>query len=81
MPYVPTPDEVVEKMLDVARISCSDALYDLGCGDGRIVVTAAKKYGARHRRRHHPQRIEEARNNAKNARVDDTVQFRIGNLF
>lgn len=82
VPYVPTPDEVVDKMLVVAKVGRKDTLYDLGCGDGRIVVTAAKKYGARGTGIDiNPQRIEEARSNAKTAGVEDRVQFRVGNLF
>ncbi len=45
--FVPTPQEVVEKMLELAKVSKDDVVYDLGCGDGRIVITAAKKYGCR----------------------------------
>jgi SAM-dependent methyltransferase len=45
--YVPTPQQVVEKMLDMAKVTKKDVVYDLGCGDGRIVATAAKKYGAK----------------------------------
>lgn len=45
-PYVPTPSVVVDKMLDLARVTRQDVLYDIGCGDGRIVITAARKYGA-----------------------------------
>ncbi len=45
--WVPTPQEVVEKMLEMARVKAGDVVYDLGCGDGRIVVTAAKKFGVR----------------------------------
>ncbi len=45
--FVPTPYEVVEKMLELAEVKRSDLLYDLGCGDGRIVITAAKKYGCK----------------------------------
>ena len=45
--YVPTPQKVVEKMLEMARVTKKDVVFDLGCGDGRLVVTAAKKYGAR----------------------------------
>src|SRR4051794_5944037 len=44
--YVPTPQPVVDKMLELAQVKKSDIVYDLGCGDGRIVVTAAKRYGA-----------------------------------
>jgi hypothetical protein len=47
VPYVPTPQEVVERMLDLAQVKKGDVVYDLGSGDGRIVVTAAKKYGVR----------------------------------
>jgi len=45
-PYVPTPQDVVEKMLDLAKVTSDDVVYDLGSGDGRIVITAAQKYGA-----------------------------------
>ena len=47
VPYVPTPQEVVERMLQMARVTSADYLIDLGSGDGRIVITAAKKYGTR----------------------------------
>ena len=46
-PYVSTPDEVVAEMLRIANVDKDDVLYDLGCGDGRIVITAAKMYGCR----------------------------------
>jgi protein-L-isoaspartate O-methyltransferase len=46
VPYVPTPQDIVEKMLDLAKVTSSDVVYDLGSGDGRIVITAAQKYGA-----------------------------------
>ena len=45
--YVPTPQEVVDAMLEMAKVTQTDVVYDLGCGDGRIPITAAKKYGAR----------------------------------
>jgi predicted RNA methylase len=45
--FVPTPQEVVDKMLELAKVTKDDVVYDLGCGDGRIVVTAAKKYGCK----------------------------------
>ena len=45
-PYIPTPQDVVDRMLEVAQVTNKDTLYDLGCGDGRIVITAAKKFGA-----------------------------------
>ncbi|HPW70036.1 MAG TPA: hypothetical protein PLA82_11270, partial [Deltaproteobacteria bacterium] len=47
VPYVPTPENVVEKMLDMAEVNGEDLVYDLGCGDGRIVIAAAKDRGAR----------------------------------
>src|SRR5688500_9543004 len=47
VPYVPTPQNVVDRMLQMGQVSGSDMLYDLGCGDGRIVITAAKQHGAR----------------------------------
>ena len=46
-PFVPTPQDVVDRMLKLGNVTDTDVLYDLGCGDGRIVITAAKKYGAR----------------------------------
>lgn len=45
--FVPSPQDVVEKMLELAKVTRDDVVYDLGCGDGRIVVTAAKKYGCK----------------------------------
>jgi len=75
-PFVGTPMPVVEKMLEMARIDARDIVYDLGCGDGRIVITAAKKNGA------HgvgididPRRIMESRTAAKEAGVEDLVKF------
>jgi len=47
VPYVPTPQDIVEKMLDLAKVEPDDVVYDLGSGDGRIVITAVQKYGAR----------------------------------
>ncbi len=77
-PFVPTPVEVAEKMLAMAKVSSSDLLYDLGCGDGRIVILAAQKYGARGVGVDiDPQRIQEARNEAKLARVESLVTFRV----
>lgn len=46
-PYVPTPQNIVDRMLELARVGAQDVLYDLGCGDGRICITAASRYGAR----------------------------------
>lgn len=82
VPYVPTPMDVVEAMLDVAKVSKNDVVYDLGCGDGRIVVTAAKKYGATGIGVDlNPERIREANENAKEKGVEKKVKFYEGNLF
>lgn len=82
VPYQPSPQYVVDKMLALARVSKDDVLYDLGCGDGRIVITAAEKYGARGVGIDiDPQRIAEARANAKKAGVENRVQFQVGDLY
>jgi SAM-dependent methyltransferase len=80
-PFVPTPMAVVERMLEMAKVSGSDIVYDLGCGDGRIVITAAKKYGA------HgvgidivPQRIKESKAGAKREGVENLVEFQLGDV-
>ena len=77
-PYVPTPQEVVERMLTLAGVSKSDVVFDLGCGDGRIPITAARKYGARGVGVDiDPQRIAEANANAKAAGVEHLVTFKL----
>lgn len=82
VPYVPTPDEVVREMLKMANVSQNDILYDLGCGDGRIVITAAKEIGCRGVGIDiDPVRIEESKENAKNAGVEDKVEFLLMDLF
>jgi SAM-dependent methyltransferase len=82
VPYVPTPQDVVEAMLEMASVKRSDVVYDLGCGDGRIVITAAKQHGARGLGIDiDPVRIKEARQNAEIAGVSDQVQFQVGDLF
>ncbi len=82
VPYVPTPPAVVNEMLRIANVNSNNVLYDLGSGDGRIVITAAQKYGT------HgigididPQRIQEANQNAQQAGVSDRVEFRQQDLF
>jgi len=77
-PYVPTPPDVVDRMLALAGVNASDVVYDLGCGDGRIPIRAAQKYGA------HGvgvdidlRRIDEARANARAAHVETLVEFRL----
>jgi ubiquinone/menaquinone biosynthesis C-methylase UbiE len=82
VPYVPTPEDVVEQMLKLAGVHKGDTLYDLGSGDGRIVITAAKKFGIRGVGIDiNPERIREATENAKKAGVTDLVTFREGDLF
>ena len=80
--YVPTPDEVVEAMLQVAKVTKNDVVYDLGTGDGRIPVTAAKKYGARGVGIDiDPQRIKDANENVQKSGVADKVRIIQGDLF
>ena len=82
VPYVPTPQDVVDRMLQMARVTGSDYLIDLGSGDGRIVVTAAAKHGARGFGVDiNPTRIAEALENAKKAGVTDKVAFYQRDLF
>lgn len=82
VPYVPTPTKVVEGMLKLAKVGKNDVVYDLGCGDGRIVITAATKYGATGIGVDlNPTRIEEANKNALNAGIQDKVTFYEGDLF
>jgi precorrin-6B methylase 2 len=80
--FVPTPHEVVAAMLKVAQVRKNDVLYDLGSGDGRIVITAAKRYGTRGTGIDlDPARIEESRLGARKAGVTDKVEFRQADLF
>ena len=82
VPYVPTPQEVVERMLEIARVGPHDYLIDLGSGDGRIVVTAAKKYGARGFGVDlNTERVSEGNENARRAGVVDKVAFYQRDLF
>ena len=77
-PYVPSSAEVVERMLALAKVGPNDVVYDLGCGDGRIVITAAKKYGARGVGVDiDPLRINEAIANAREAGVEKLVTFKL----
>lgn len=82
VPYVPTPDEAVAQMLELAEVGPTDVVYDLGSGDGRIVIMAAQRYGA------HgvgieidPYRVYQARMNAIEAGVEERVSFREQDLF
>ncbi len=82
VPYVPTRPAVVNAMLKMADVKKGDVVYDLGCGDGRIVITAAKQYGATGKGFDiDPQRIKEANENAIRAGVSDKVSFTNANLF
>src|SRR5690606_299912 len=82
VPYVPTKQEVVEEMLKQANVKPGDVVYDLGCGDGRIVITAAQKFGATGVGVDlNPERIKEANANAAAAGVTDKVKFVEGDLF
>jgi ubiquinone/menaquinone biosynthesis C-methylase UbiE len=80
--YVPTPQSVVDAMLDVAQVKSTDVVYDLGSGDGRIPITAAQRYGARGIGIDiNPVRIAEANANAQKASVTDRVRFMNQDLF
>lgn len=80
--YVPTPQSVVDAMLKMANVTKNDVVYDLGCGDGRIVVTAAKQFGARGVGIDiDPQRIKESNANAEAAGVTDRVKFSNADIF
>ena len=80
--FVPTPQEVVDKMLELGRVAKGDILYDLGSGDGRIPITAARKYGIKATGIDiDPDRIREANENASKAGVTRLVEFRQEDLF
>lgn len=81
-PYVPTPRHVVLTMLELGNVSSDDVVYDLGSGDGRIVITAAKEFGARGVGVEiDSQLVQRARRKARRAGVADRVEFRQGDLF
>lgn len=82
VPYVPTRQNVVEAMLNLAKVTKDDVVYDLGCGDGRIVITSAKLYGTTGVGVDiDPERIKEANENAKTENVTEKVTFIEGDLF
>ena len=82
VPFVPTPEEVVSEMLKMAQVNKDDVVYDLGCGDGRIVITAAREFGCRGVGIDiDPERIRESRENAIEAGVSDRVKFIQMDLF
>ena len=81
-PYVPSSPEVVDRMLTLAKVGPKDVVYDLGCGDGRIPITAATKYGARGVGIDiDPQRVKEATERIQKAQVTDKVKILNQDLF
>ena len=77
-PFVPTPHDVVDRMLLLAEVTAADTVYDLGCGDGRIIVAAARKYGARGVGVDvEPGMMEITLENIARAGVRDLVEFRL----
>lgn len=81
VPYVPTPNDVLERMLDLANVGSSDYVIDLGSGDGRIVIAAAKRGAVGHGVDLDPERVTEARENAESEGVSDRVMFMEGDIF
>lgn len=83
VPYVPTPQAVVDEMLKLANVTKDDVVYDLGCGDGRLVITAVQKFGALRGVGVDidPERIKESNENAKKAGVSDRTKFMVQDLF
>jgi len=80
--FVPTPQAVVDKMLEIAEVKKSDMVYDLGCGDGRIVVTAAKKYGCKGIGYDiDPERIVDSIENVRKNRVSNLVKIEQKDIF
>ncbi|MBN1124323.1 MAG: alkaline phosphatase family protein [Sedimentisphaerales bacterium] len=80
--FVPTPQEVVDKMLELAQVKQSDLVYDLGCGDGRIVITAAKKFGCKAFGFDiDPQRVKESNENVKKNQVGHLVTIEQQDIF
>ncbi len=80
--FVPTPQAVVDRMLELANVSKDDVVYDLGCGDGRIVVTAAKQFGCKAVGVDiDPERVEESRKNVRENGVEELVEIKQGDIF
>jgi SAM-dependent methyltransferase len=77
VPYVPTPPEVVDRMLEIARVKSGDVIYDLGSGDGRIIIRAAKRYGVRGVGIEiDADLVQKAKDNAFKEKVEHLVEFR-----
>jgi uncharacterized protein (TIGR03000 family) len=83
VPYVPTPQPVVDKMLELAAVKEGDVVYDLGCGDGRIVITAVKKYKAKRGfgLDLNPERVKDSLKNAKASGVEKQLEFKEGDVL
>jgi uncharacterized protein (TIGR03000 family) len=81
--YVPTPDDVVDEMCRMAKVGKDDIVYDLGCGDGRMVITAVKKFGAKRGVGIDldPERVKDSKANAKKSGVEDKLEFRQGDVL
>jgi precorrin-6B methylase 2 len=81
--FYPTPQKVVDAMCAMAKVTKDDIVYDLGCGDGRLVITAVKKFGAKKGIGvdYDPQRVAESKDNAKRASITDRVEFRQGDVL
>jgi len=82
--YVPTPDDVVDAMCKMAKVTKDDVVYDLGCGDGRIVIAAVGKFGAKHGVGIDldPERVKDSKENAKKHKLtDQQIEFREGNVL
>ncbi len=81
--YVPTPNKVVDEMLKMAQVGPNDVVWDIGCGDGRLVLMAVEQYGARRGIGIDisPQRIEESNKNARLSKVKDRVDFKVGDAL
>lgn len=80
--FVPTPQALVDRMLALAEVKKNDVVYDLGCGDGRIVVTAAKKYGVKAVGFDiDPERVQEALANVKSNKVEHLVTIKQADIF
>lgn len=82
VPFVSTPREVVRKMLEMGRVDNNDVVYDLGCGDGRIVIMAATEFGSSGVGIDiNDRRITESRANAATAGVEEKIEFRLEDVF